>query len=125
MARILLINPVVREEDNPKHIPYGLSLLAAIAMGSGHEVQLFDANAHRLGPEAIRQVCAADDWDVIGIGGLVTAYGSIRQIVRIARGMAPKSFIVAGGGFLTGMPLEMMAWLPEVDLGIVGEAFVT
>lgn len=125
MARILLINPVVREEDNPKHIPYGLSLLASIAIQAGHEVQLYDANAHRLGPQAVQQACAADDWDVIGIGGLVTAYGSIRQIVRIARSMAPEAFIVAGGGFLTGMPLEMMSWLPEVDLGIVGEAFVT
>ena len=32
MAKILLINPTVREEDVPRHVPYGIALLAAIAM---------------------------------------------------------------------------------------------
>jgi len=31
MAKVLLINPVVREDDEPRHVPYGLALLAAIA----------------------------------------------------------------------------------------------
>ena len=30
MAKILFINPIVREEDVPRHIPYGIALLAAI-----------------------------------------------------------------------------------------------
>ena len=47
MARVLFVNPVVREEDNPRHIPYGIALLAAIAMDKGHQVQVFDANAWR------------------------------------------------------------------------------
>ena len=29
MAKILLINPVVREEDEPRHIPYGIALSVA------------------------------------------------------------------------------------------------
>src|SRR5437763_1281487 len=29
MAKILFINPVIREEDKPKHIPYGIVLLDA------------------------------------------------------------------------------------------------
>ena len=37
MAKILMINPLVREEDAPKHIPYGLSLLAAIALENNHK----------------------------------------------------------------------------------------
>ena len=32
MAKVLFINPVVREEDVPRHVPYGIALLAAIAM---------------------------------------------------------------------------------------------
>lgn len=125
MAKILLINPVVREEDNPKHIPYGLSLMAAIAMAENHEVQFYDANAWRQGYDIIKEICLADDWDVIGIGGLTTAYGAIKKTVKICKENSPRSFIIAGGGFLTSMPLEMMSWLPEIDLGIVGEAFVT
>ena len=63
MAKILLINPVVREEDQPKHIPYGLSFLAAIALTKGHQVQFYDENAWRKGEKVIRQVIAADDWE--------------------------------------------------------------
>ena len=125
MAKILLINPVVREEDDPKHIPYGIALLAQIAIDKGHLVQIYDANAWRKGYDIIHKVVASDDWDVIGIGGLITTYGSIKKIVKITRESAPKTFIIAGGGFFTSMPLEMMNWLKEFDLGIIGEAFAT
>jgi anaerobic magnesium-protoporphyrin IX monomethyl ester cyclase len=125
MAKILMINPVVREEDDPKHIPYGISLLAGIALEKGHLVQLYDENAWRKGPQMIERVCAADDWDVIAIGGLTTTYGSIKKTLQICRSVCPKAFIIAGGGFLTSMPKEMMSWLKEIDLGIMGEAFVT
>lgn len=125
MAKILFINPVVREEDKPKHIPYGIALLASIAMGRGHLVQIYDANAWRQGFDVLEQVLGADDWDVVAIGGLTTTYRFIKRAVKAARRLAPAAKIVAGGGFITSMPLEIMSWLPEVDLGVIGEAFVT
>ncbi len=125
MAKILMINPIVREEDAPQHIPYGLAMLAAIALEKGHFVQIYDENAWRKGSEVVAKVCAADDWDVIAIGGLTTTYGSIKKILQVARKVSPKAFIIAGGGFLTSMPKEIMTWIPEIDLGIMGEAFVT
>jgi radical SAM superfamily enzyme YgiQ (UPF0313 family) len=125
MAKILFINPVVREEDVPRHVPYGIALLASIAMRDGHLVQIYDENAWRKGPDVIRQVCAADDWDIIGLGGITTAYASIKSAVRIARETCPKAVIVLGGGVLTSLPREMLTWLPEVDVGVVGEAFAT
>jgi len=125
MAKILFINPVVREEDVPRHVPYGIALLAALAMRDGHLVQVYDANAWRLGPDVLRQVCAADDWDIVGVGGITTAYGSIKQIMPIIREVCPKAVIVLGGGVLTSLPREMMTWLPMVDVGVIGEAFLT
>ena len=125
MAKVLFINPVVREEDVPRHIPYGIALLASIAMKHGHEVQVYDANAWRKGIDILEQVCAADDWDVIAIGGLTTTYAFVKKAAKIARRFSPKSLIVAGGGFLTSMPHDIMKWIPEFDLGVVGEAFVT
>jgi anaerobic magnesium-protoporphyrin IX monomethyl ester cyclase len=104
MAKLLFINPVIREEDNPKHIPYGIALLASIAMNDGHQVQIYDANAWRKGDEVLHQVCRADEWDVIAIGGLTTAYSYIKKACRIARQESPETFIIAGGGFLTSMP---------------------
>lgn len=125
MAKVLLINPVIREEDVPKHIPYGLSLLASIAIKEGHLVQMYDANAWRKGWKVLESVLDADDWDVVALGGLSTTYNFIKKSVSLIRKHLPKTFVIAGGGFLTSMPREIMEWLPEIDLGIVGEAYVT
>lgn len=125
MAKILFVNPVVREEDVPRHVPYGIALLAAIAAKDGHLVQVYDQNAWRQGEDVVRQVFAADDWDVIALGGITTTYGSVKGLVTLARAVAPRAVIVLGGGLLTSLPREMMTWLPEIDVGVVGEAFVT
>jgi radical SAM superfamily enzyme YgiQ (UPF0313 family) len=126
MAKVLLINPVVRQEDDPKHVPYGIALLAAIAMDRGHLVQVYDANAWRKDLNIIKEICAADDWDVVGLGGMTTTYGSIKEIVAVIRESVPASTqIILGGGILTSLPREMMDFLPAVDLGVVGEAFET
>lgn len=125
MAKILFINPVVREEDVPRHVPYGIALLAAIAMRDGHLVQVYDENAWRMGDDTTRAVCRADDWDIIGYGGITTTYNSVKRITRIARQEAPKAVQVMGGGIMTSIPREMMTWLPEVDVGCVGEGFLT
>lgn len=125
MAKILFVNPVVREEDVPRHIPYGIALLASIAINNGHQVQIYDANAWRLGLEVLPEVYQADEWDVIAIGGLTTSYNFIKDACRIAKECSPKSFLIAGGGFLTSMPREIMEWIPQIDLGVVGEAFIT
>jgi anaerobic magnesium-protoporphyrin IX monomethyl ester cyclase len=125
MAKILFINPMVREEDVPRHVPYGIALLAAIAMRDGHLVQIYDENAWRQGATVLREVFQADDWDIIGVGGITTAYGSIKAIVKIAREECPGAVIVLGGGVLTSLPREMLTWMPEVDVGVIGEAFVT
>ncbi len=125
MAKVLLINPVVREEEEPKHIPYGIALIAAIAVERGHQVQIYDANAWRKGFDVVEQVCAADDWDVIGVGGLTTTYGFFKKTCEIAKRVSPNSVLLAGGGLFTSMPHDIMKWIPQIDVGCVGEAFVS
>lgn len=125
MAKILFINPAVRMEDKPRHVPYGIALLAAIAIQDGHLVQVYDANAWRLGDDVLRQVLVADDWDVIGVGGITTTYGQVKTISRLAAELAPKALLVLGGGILTSMPHDIMRLIPEVHVGVIGEAFVT
>lgn len=125
MAKILFINPVIREEDHPKHIPYGIAMLAAIAVDKGHQVQVYDANAWRKGLDILEQACVADDWDVIAIGSLTTAFSFIKTACKIVKKVAPRAYLIAGGGFLTSMPHEIMSMIPEIDLGVIGEAFVT
>ena len=125
MAKVLFINPVIREEESPKHVPYGLALLAAIANKHGHLVQVFDANAWRQTDRELAEALQADQWDVIATGAITTAYGHIKKIVKYAKRYAPQALVVAGGGFLTSMPRDIMKLLPEIDVGVVGEGFVT
>ena len=47
MARVLFINPTVRHNDLPRHMPYGMAILVAEAMADGHQVQVYDENAWR------------------------------------------------------------------------------
>lgn len=125
MAKILFINPVIRQNDNPAHVPYGMAQLVALAIKAGHQVQVFDANAWRPSDADMREVISADSWDVIAIGGLITTYGYIKKTVACARKIDKKAVIIAGGGFLTPIPYEIMTFIPEIDIGIIGEAYIT
>jgi radical SAM superfamily enzyme YgiQ (UPF0313 family) len=125
MAKVLFINPVVREEDVPRHVPYGIALLASLAIQDGHLVQVFDANAWRESDEVLAQVLNADRWDVVALGGITTCYRSLKQIIATARAVTPSALIVVGGGVLTSMPHDIMRLIPQIDVGVVGEAFVS
>lgn len=125
MAKILFINPVVRMEDVPRHVPYGIALLAAVCDGQGHQVQVFDANAWRPADSDVDKVLAADRWDVIGIGGISTTYTYVKFLLSRIEKLPFRPFVILGGGLLTSMPHEIMSLLPRADLGVVGEAFET
>ena len=125
MAKVLFINPVVKEEDNPYHVPMGIAQLAAIVMKLNHQVQVFDLNAWRVEDDKIKEVLSSDNWDLIAVGGITTSYSSIKKIVKICRKVFPKTPICLGGGVLTSLPKEMMTWLPEIDFGIIGESYKT
>ncbi len=125
MAKVLFINPVVREDDVPRHVPYGIALLAALAIERGHLVQVYDANAWRLGDDVLAEVLRADRWDVVATGGISTTFGYVKRICAAAKAEAPAALVVVGGGLLTSIPRDIMRLIPQIDIGVVGEAFVT
>ena len=131
--RILFVNPIVRYHDEPRHAPLGILQLLAVLERDHPKVkfQLYDANAHRVddyahgGMRGLESALRSDDYDVVAIGGLITAYNYIKQAVKTCKRIQPDAKIVAGGGFFTSMPTEMMRLLPEIYCGIVGEAYST
>ena len=80
MAKVLFINPMVREEDEPKHVPMGMAQLAALAIKEGHQIQVYDHNAWRAEDEEVVSVLKSDKWEVIDLGGITTAYASIKKL---------------------------------------------
>ena len=132
--KVLFVNPVVRYHDHPRHVPLGMLQLLAILERDHPEVrfQLYDANAHRVDDfqnrdfsRGLDKALSLDDFDVVAIGGLITAYNYIKSAAKRIRELKKDIRLVAGGGFFTSMPFEMMRLMPEIDYGVVGEAYVS
>ncbi len=93
--------------------------------------QLYDANAHRVDDleldhmKGLDAVLEADDWDIFLIGGIVTSYNYIKHAVKRARRVRPNCRIIVGGGFFSALPYDLMRLMPEIDYGVIGEAYRT
>ena len=138
--RVLLINPVIREWAYPNILPLGLAYIASVAVQDGHEVHVLDLNAERREPLSRSPVVSATyaDWEenlviraiedfkpqVIGIGGIITQYRTIKHILTLCREFAPGAFLVLGGGIASSMPEFMVRKLP-VDAVVIEEGEVT
>lgn len=135
--KVLIINPPIREWSFPNIMPIGQGYVASVAAMDGHHVDVLDLNALRERPVK----SSPDDFsrwveskvfeklekgkpDVIGIGGIITQYGRIKQIVRICKKVYPDVPIVLGGGIASSMPEFMLARL-GIDAAVQEEGEVT
>lgn len=116
----LLINPRIRDE--PKHIPYGLCMVSAVLREHGFNATLLDDNIFRLPIEATRETIGKGGWDWVGIGGFSSQYKWIKPLVKCVRELFPDTVVIGGGGFMSSQPEDIMRWLPEVDVGVIGES---
>lgn len=122
--KIIMINPPIRPGDPPNYIPFGISILARIADGLGHEVGILDVNAHKLTPDGFREEIRREDYkdvDFIGVTGISGQYAFIKPIVSIIKEELPDTLLVGGGGFMTPIPETIMELLPQIDVGVIGE----
>jgi radical SAM superfamily enzyme YgiQ (UPF0313 family) len=119
--KVLFVWPIVRPEEPPYHIPFSLAQIAAVSESLGHACAFLDVNAHRFGLDVLRAEARADEFDVVAISGLTSQYKYIKQYLPILREVQPNALIVAGGGFITSQPYEMMKFLPQIDVACIGE----
>ena len=131
--KVLFINPSVRYYDEPRHVPVGMLQLMGILERDHPNIkfQYYDQNAFRIDDvehnksEGLDEVLGSEDFDVIAIGGLITAYRSIKLTVKRVKELQPHVKIIAGGGFYSAIPQDMMEFLLQLDYGCVGEAYET
>jgi len=125
MTRVIFMNSPIRQADRPKHIPYGLAILAALADEAGIDVGILDVNAFRLNREQVRRDLKAEaedsPIDMVGLSGLVTTYAWQKDIIPWIRKDLPDTLIVAGGGCASSIPRKMLKWNPELDMVCIGE----
>src|SRR5271154_6761785 len=109
--KLLIINPIVRYFDYPRHVPLGELQLMAILDRDHPNVkfQFYDANAYRVDSTKNVEVmpglegALSMEYDAIAIGGLITSYNYIKLAVRKCKQLQPRTPIIAGGGFISAI----------------------
>ncbi|MGI0061092.1 MAG: B12-binding domain-containing radical SAM protein [Nitrosotalea sp.] len=126
--KVLFVIPEVRLDDKPNHFPFWAGILASIVEQKGGHVAILDLNALRdnyrsnmVPDEVIEEEISQENWDLIGIGGLTTTYGRIKQLVPIIRKSNPNSILIGGGGWSTYNPHEILQLVPGIDMICIGE----
>lgn len=118
---IVLIFPPIRVWDRPRNFPSGTGIIAAILRNAGYNVKVIDVNGLRIGAdEVIEQVRLARP-KIIGIGGLITTYGWIKNITPRLRAAVPGSKIMLGGSVGTSI-IETALHNLNVDVITIAEA---
>jgi radical SAM superfamily enzyme YgiQ (UPF0313 family) len=122
--KILLINPPIREWAKPNVLPLGLGYIASVLRCKGHEVEVMDINAFRWKPHYVEEKIKNAEFDVAGIGAIVTVYKYVKWLVGILRGHHPGKKIVVGGSMGTSIP-HIILEKTDADIACIGEGEVT
>ncbi|MBU2541481.1 MAG: B12-binding domain-containing radical SAM protein [Candidatus Omnitrophica bacterium] len=122
--KILLINPPIREWARPNVLPLGLGYIASVLRNAGHEVEMLDINAYRFSPREVEGKIRHAEFDVVGIGGIVTVYKYIKWLIAILKRCHPSKKIVIGGSVGTSIP-HIILNKTEADVVCIGEGEIT
>jgi anaerobic magnesium-protoporphyrin IX monomethyl ester cyclase len=130
--KVLFVVPEIRLDGEPYSVPLWAGVLASIVERQGGQVGILDLNGLRMNyggkhvpNEKIVEELASEKWDIVGIGGLTTTYARMKEIIPMIRQNCKDSTIIAGGGWITYNPDEIMELIPEIDLSCIGEGEVT
>ena len=121
--KTLLVVPEIRLDSKPTIVPFWADILASIIENKNGQVAILDLNALRMkfgGKQVPTQVIideiSSENWDLVGIGGLTTTYGRIKELTPLLKKYAPNALIVGGGGWSTYNPHEILQLIPELDI---------
>jgi radical SAM superfamily enzyme YgiQ (UPF0313 family) len=118
--KILLVNPPIREWAKPNVFPLGLGYIASVLLEKGHEVDVLDINAHRWNKKEVEEKIKDSDFDLAGIGGIVTIYHSVKKLVEILKRYHPDKKIIIGGSVATSIP-NIILTKTQADILCIGE----
>ena len=126
--KVLFVVPEIRLDDKPFEFPFWSGILASIVENKGGQVAILDLNAIRMNygggnvpTEIIKEEISAEKWDIIGVGGLTTTYKRLKQLIPIIRQVSSDSILIAGGGWCSYNPDEILELVPEIDMICIGE----
>jgi radical SAM superfamily enzyme YgiQ (UPF0313 family) len=101
--------------------PLGVWRLAGVLESRGARVRVFDPNCcSEPPPRALEREIRQSSWDVIGVSTTGMTLRFDLELAHLARRLAPRALVVAGGMEATFRP-ELMYELGPFDLVVLGE----
>ncbi len=128
--RILLVQAVSTHDCGEMVFPLGLARLAAV-IGREHEVQGIDLNLDPFPWPALASELDTFRPDVAAVsfrnldplaGNLISFIPHLKTLGTVLRRHAPRAVVVLGGSAFTLFARRIMEEVPEVDIGVPGEA---
>lgn len=117
--KVLLINPVYPER--PRAIfPLGLAYVAEALSTEGYDIDVLDTDVSSFQEKDIRRKIAEGDFDIVGTGGLITAYNHIKWLVSLVKEIKPDVPVIVGGGGASSIP-RLMLEKTLADVVVIGE----
>ncbi|MFH1393058.1 MAG: radical SAM protein [Patescibacteria group bacterium] len=130
--KVVFINMPLRETAVPNTTPQGPLLLATnLRDNYGVYATIIDLNAYRINGRHLNNdevFCliqqhfkAYGEPELIGLSGMITTLRWQEKVARIARELAPDTFLVSGGGLATELKAGLFNYIPELDGIALGE----
>ncbi len=118
--RILMINVSLRPGSARKWFPVGLSYVSSSVKRSGYEIDTLDLDAHPRSMEEMAEFVRRGEYDVIGMGCIVTGYKHIKELSALIKDVSPKATIVVGNSVASSIS-EILLARTEADIVVFGE----
>lgn len=118
--KIVLINPPIRLNKPPESFPLGLGYISSVLLNEGHEVEVLDINATRISKDLVIKNIKKSNFDIIGIGGIVTTYKYVKLLTHEIKKIKPKTKIILGGGVGASIP-ELAFNKMNIDFIVIEE----
>lgn len=125
MIKVALVNCPIRLSDAPRHAPMNLGILSSVLKKEGMEVDIIDINAMRIPYRDVFKIFKEKKYDVIGIGGVTTAYNWIHDINPHLKKLQPDAHFITGGYVFSSMDKFFLENNPDFKAGVWGEGELT
>ncbi len=100
--------------------PLGLGYIASYIRRAGHEVRLFDPEAHNISYERMWEEVKTFKPDMVGISAVTSNFMEATQLVLEAKEKIG-SLVIMGGPHVTALPQTSLLITPGLDAIIIGE----
>lgn len=118
--KILLIYPAFRTQSRSIYFPFGLAYVAAVLAKAGHTLQVLDLEGEGLTLGQAAERISHAEFDLVGLGGMVTRYAQVKELVPLLRRRNSQAMIVAGNSGASTVP-HLYLRNAGVDVCVIGE----